>query len=323
MKIKEVRPMLALPGGLVQLDLEGMADPIGLKVRVGGVPAELQGASSSRVLFRVPTAPGGRVEVSNGGDAIAPLTVGRQIASELHPVANPAIDWEGNVYVTYSGTRGESVTFGVFSVTPEGEVEPFLADIANPTGLVIGPDGYLYISSRLNGEVYRTNRDKQIEEYADGLGLATGLAFDSSGNLFVGDRSGVIYKVAAGGQKSRFCGLEPSVSAFHLAIDSEDNLYATGPTLATQDAVYKISPNGRIEVLFRGLGRPQGVGFDAKGNLHVAASYRGRKGLYELTEGSPVLRVAGPMLVGFAYSGDGHKLYCVDNSTLFRVDLGH
>ena len=95
----------------------------------------------------------------------------------------------------------------------------------------------------------------------------------------------------------------------------------TGPTLATQDCIYSVSPSGKVQVFFKGLGRPQGLGFDSEGNLQVAASWRGRKGLYTFESGSPELAVAGPMLVGFAYSGTQNLLYLVDSANLFRIDL--
>jgi sugar lactone lactonase YvrE len=172
----------------------------------------------------------------------------------LHAVANPVVDQQGNVYVTYSGARGESVPFGVFMVSSDGTKSPFLGDITNPTGLQIGPDGFLYISSRHTGTVYRSSFDKQVEKFADGLGIASGLAFDSQGSLFVGDRSGIIYRVTPDREVSVFCELEPSVSAYHLSMDGNDVLYVTGPTLATQDSIYQIAQSGEVTTFFKGLG---------------------------------------------------------------------
>ena len=49
------------------------------------------------------------------------------------------------------------------------------------------------------------------------MGVATGLAFDAVGNLYVGDRSGTIFKIAPDRQIFVFATLEPSVAAYHLA----------------------------------------------------------------------------------------------------------
>lgn len=319
MKIKSVLPSAALPGGIVRLEVEGLKNPAKVKVKVGGVPADVLGASPHWVNIKVPTASQDDVVVQDRTRSIGALRVGRILASELHPVASPVVDSFGNVYVTYSGTRGEKVPFSIFMVQPDGTKEPFLADITNPTGMAIGPDNYLYVTSRHNGTIYRSTFDKQVEKYIDGLGLTTGIVFDSRGNLLAGDRSGVIYRISPEREISLLCELEASVSAYHLAIGPRDMLYVTGPTLATQDCIYKVSPQGEVEIFFKGLGRPQGIGFDPKEQLQVVASYQGKKGLYTFRNSTPELTVSGPMLVGFAYDPKGNNLYLVDSEKLYVI----
>lgn len=321
MRIKSVKPSMALPSGIVRVEVEQKGRRPAAGVDVGGVPAGILGASPRALTIRIPEECDSGIVVHNRSRAAADLKVGRVVASELHPVANPVVDSMDNVYVTYSGTRGEKVAFSVFVVSADGTKEPFLAEITNPTGMAIGPDECLYVSSRHTGAVYRSTFDKQVEKYVEGLGLATGLVFDSQGNLFVGDRSGLIYQVSPERELSVFCELEPSVSAYHLVVGPDDSLYVTGPTLATQDCIYRVDPGGKLEVFFKGLGRPQGLAFDPDGNLQVAASYRGRKGLFTLHNGTPELTVSGPMLVGLAYNQEGNLLYLVDSSQLYQIEL--
>ena len=59
--------------------------------------------------------------------------------------------------------------------------EPVAVDLANPTSLVLGPDGAMYVSSRFEGHVYRLMADDRVELFASELGVATGLAFDRHG----------------------------------------------------------------------------------------------------------------------------------------------
>lgn len=305
------------------MELEGLEDPRGLRVEIGDAEAECIGASSTALTVRVPyeaSKEGIRVYAGEQ-QARSRLRVGQLIAGELHSVGNPVVDAPGNVYCTYSGTRGEKVPFSVYIVEPGGQKQAFLADITNATGLVIGPDQKLYISSRHAGVIYRSTFDKQVEKYAEGLGIATGIAFDSKGNLFVGDRGGYIHRVTPGRETSVVCELEPSVSAYHLAIDPEDVLYVSGPTLSSQDSIYRLLPDGRPEVFFRGFGRPQGLTFDPSGNLQIVASYRGKKGIYTFKSGEPRLTVAAPMLVGLTYNVDKSVLYAVDNANLYRFQM--
>lgn len=321
MKVKSCNPSRALPGGVVKIELQGVKNPAGLRVNLGQESADILGASQTFLTVRIPEGATGELSIiDEGKEQVAPLVLGTVLVDDLHPVANPVVDAFGNIYVTYSGTRGETVPFGVFIVHPDGSKHPFLGDITNPTGLVIGPDDCLYITSRHTGTVYRSTFDKQVEKFVDGLGIASGLAFDSTGNLFVGDRSGIIYKVSPDKEPSRFCELEPSVSAYHLVVDSHDSIYVTGPTLATQDSIYRISKSGEVEVYFKGFGRPQGLAFDFEGRLQVTGSYRGRKGVYTFVDGFPKRTVATPMLVGLAHDPSGKYLYLVDSQRLYRIE---
>lgn len=323
MEVAAIHPGIALPGGVVRVSFSGAVDPAGLQVRVGSTRAELLGVDSRSALVRVPETSRGELQVRvDGTEVTAQIQVARVLAEELQPVANPVVDEAGNVYVTLSGSRGEEVPFGVFLVTPAGSKQPFLGDIMNPTGLALGPDGMMYISSRHTGTIYRSTFDKQMEKFVDGLGVATGIVFDAEGRLLVGDRSGRIYRVDSHGNVEVLCELEPSVSAYHLAYRPDGYLYVTGPTLASQDAVWRIDGEGNVELFFRGFGRPQGMAFDRRGRLCVAASYRGWKGIFRLnTKRRPELWISGPMLVGLAFSPDWRRLYLVDGSRLYSVEL--
>ncbi|MBI4445772.1 MAG: gluconolaconase [Acidobacteria bacterium] len=319
MQIKSAVPSAALPEGIVRLEVQGIEDPSAVRVEVGGVRAEIVGASNRALTIRIPNGAGDGIVARNAQQCRLDFRVGQVLATELHPVASPVVDTNGNIYVTYSGRRGEKVPFSIFLISAEGEKQPFLADITNATGMAIGPDNRLYITSRHSGTIYRSSFDKRVEKFVEGLGLATGIAFNSRGQLLVGDRGGNIYRINPEGETALLCQLEPSISAYHLAVDRDDVLYVTGPTLATQDCIYRISPDGDVETYFKGLGRPQGIGFDAEGRLQVAASYLGKKGLYTFSSKNPELTVAGPMLVGFAYDFSRKRLYMVDNEKLYML----
>ena len=110
-------------------------------------------------------------------------------------------DRDGNLYVTYSGTRGQQVPVSIFRVRPNGTRETFSSGIVNPTSMAIDPEGRLYVSSRFEGTVYRVMRGRDAEPFATDLGVACGLAFAPDGTLFVGDRSGTIFRVDRDGTR--------------------------------------------------------------------------------------------------------------------------
>ena len=129
------------------------------------------------------------------------------------------------------------------------------------------------------------------------------MAFDRQQNLYVGDRSGTIFKIAPDRQIFVFATLEPSVSAYHLAFGPHGDLFVTGPTTSSFDSIHKVDPHGSVSVFYRGLGRPQGLAFDVDGNLYVAASLSGKRGIVKVTpDAKASLQVSGHGLVGLAFA---------------------
>ena len=107
------------------------------------------------------------------------LTVGKKLAGDLHPVANPAFDPDdGALFVTRSGSRGEELPVTLFRIDISGDVSEYSGDIPNPTGIAFSPDGQMFVSSRLEGVVYKINPFKEAVPFARNLGVASGIAFD-------------------------------------------------------------------------------------------------------------------------------------------------
>jgi sugar lactone lactonase YvrE len=325
-QILEVAPAAAIPGGEIQVHGKNFAGAGRASVTIGAAPAPLVVGSDSYLIVRVPEdGVGGQLVVSQNGDISAPrpLQVGVQIADGLHPIANPAVDSHGNIYATFSGSRGQKTPVSVFQVeATTGQNAPFVSDLMNASGLAIDHDDVLYVSSRQEGNVYRVSSAGNSAIYVEGMGVATGIVFDPDGNLYVGDRSGTIFKVSRQRQIYVFATLESSISAYHLAFGPDKYLYVTGPTTSSFDCVHRISPAGEVEVFYRGLGRPQGMAFDAEDNLYVAASFRGRRGVARITpDKNAELFLSGPGIVGLAFA-PGKNLVLATSSALYRVQVG-
>jgi sugar lactone lactonase YvrE len=251
-----------------------------------------------------------------------PFTGATGLADNLHPVASPALDVQGNIYTTISGTKGQHVPVSLYRISPEGEVVPLPASIANPTSLAFGPDGFLYVSSRHEGTVYRVNRQGTATSFATQLGIPTGLAFDAQGRLYVGDRRGAILQVADNGTFRVFARLDPTMTGYHLAFGDDGWLYVSYPTLSGSDQIYRITPEGEVHPFVRGLGRAQGIAFDAVQNLYVVAHYEGVGGVIRITPTGTMTRViAGVNLVGLAFGRHG-DLILTDNSTVYKLAFG-
>jgi sugar lactone lactonase YvrE len=306
--IESVAPAAALPGGEIRINGSGLrpADLKRPRVQFGDVDGAIVISSEAFVVARVPEgATTGPVVVATNGAVSNPQTVkvAVPIAENLHPVTNPALDADGNIFVTFSGSRGQQVPVSLFKIDTNYAIKPYLSNMMNATAIAFDREGQMYVSSRHDGTVYRVASNGTMSSYAEGMGIATGIAFDREQNLYVGDRSGTIFKVARDRQIFVFATLEPSVSAYHLAFGPSGDLFVTGPTTSSFDAVYRIDSHGTVTNFFRGLGRPQGLAFDAEGNLYVAASLAGKRGIVKLTpDAKASLEVSGHNLVGLAFA---------------------
>jgi len=153
---------------------------------------------------------------------------------------------------------------------------------------------------------------------ASDLGVACGIAFDRDGSMYVGDRSGTIFRVR-NGEASAFAIIPASVAAFHLAMSAEQELFVTAPTLNAYDYVYRVDRAGQVRKLPSPLGRPQGLAFAPDGSLHVIDALAGASGVYRFADldAPPEMVVSGGALIGIAFGPQG-EVVVASNETAYR-----
>jgi sugar lactone lactonase YvrE len=325
-RISAVQPLWAVEGGQVVLTGEGFQVDPPAGVQIGGQSARATRVSTHSISVIVPAGLEGgstpvRLEGAPGETAYIDVAV--PLATGLHLVDNPAFDRQGNLYVTFSGSRGQQAPISVFVVRPDGTREPFAGEVPNPTSMAFDREGTLYVSSRFDGNVYRVTPDGEVSTFATDLGVACGIAFGPDDALYVGDRSGSILRVQDG-RATLVASIPASVAAFHLAFGPDGLLYVTAPTLAARDPVYRVSLDGRVDVFHEGFGRPQGLAFDDQGRLYVVDAVAGWSGVYRLRldRSEPPLQViAGGALIGLAFDPRG-GLVLVSPDTAYRLNVG-
>jgi sugar lactone lactonase YvrE len=324
-QIAQVTPPAAIAGGELQIRGKGFVKVDRPRVTIGDIGAPIIIGSDTYVIARVPEgATAGELIIENGEQSSESWAcdIGVLIADGLHPVANPAIDSFGNIYSTFSGSRGQKVPVAVYKIDLNFNTKPFINELMNATSMAFDAEGMLYISSRYDGFVYQVTPNGNMSVYVEGMGVATGIAFDEEHNLFVGDRSGTIFKISPSRQIFVFATLEPSLAAYHLAFGPDGYLYVSGPTTSSFDSVHRISQEGVVEVFYRGLGRPQGIAFDEEGRLYVAASISGRKGVVRINQDRRAdLFLSGPGIVGLAFT-PSRAIVVATTNALYRVDVG-
>jgi sugar lactone lactonase YvrE len=320
--VAAITPVRAVEGGRVTIHGSGFPVDDLPSIAIDGVPARVSFASPRRIVIVIPP------DVDGGQSAIriegvageAYVSIGAEWATGLHQVDNPIFDRHGNLFVTYSGSRGQEAPVSIFRVTPAGTREPFVSGIVNATSMATGPDGRLYVSSRFDGAVYRIADDGTHEQVAADLGVACGIAFDREGAMYVGDRSGTIFRIEDGRAES-FATLPPSVAAFHLAMSPAGDLCVSGPTLGSYDYVYRIDRKGAVTTVPAPLGRPQGLTFAPDGTLHVVDALAGASGVYRFTSDDrpPEIVASGAALVGVAFGPNG-EMVVTSNETAYRFE---
>lgn len=326
-RIDSISPPAAIPGGQLTVRGSGLGgdkhrQPV---ASFGGVPGRLVVNTPERLVVTVPeeaTTGSLQIRSAKADSGEVPFALGRLLGTELHPVANPAVDAQGNVFTTKSGARGKKTPVSVYKIAHDGgAVSGFLSGIINATGLLFQPDGTLLVSSRHEGTVYEVSPSGKTDILAEGMGIATGLAIDSEQNVYVGDRTGTVFKISRDRKIYVFATLEPSVAAYHMAVGPDGVLYVTGPTTSSSDVVHRIGPEGVVTVCFQGFGRPQGVAFDSALRLHVCASYRGQRGIFRLTEAGVEQAVSGQGIVGLAFTPDNSLVVATGSSVYSIPDL--
>jgi hypothetical protein len=325
-QLNRIQPPAAMPGGEVELQGRSL-EPVGGRLphaSIGDIFSPVILSRPNRAVVQVPDGSiTGDLVFHRNGENSNPLLVRVAVpmAENVHPVSNPVVDSNGQVFTTLSGTRGQAMPVSIFRIQRDFQMVPFVRDLMNPSGMAFGRDGYLYASSRAEGTVYRISPDGAMTTYAEGMGVATGIAFDRDDNLYVGDRSGTIFKINPDREIFVFATLEPSIAAYHLAFNAAGILLVTGPTTSSNQSIQAIDPDGNISIFFQGLGRAQGMAFDMDDNLYVVASYRGQRGVFRITPSKEVsFAISGNNLVGLTFVEDGCAVLATKDA-LYHVAL--
>lgn len=328
--IKSAVPRAGVEGGEIIITCQGYdaSDYSYCHAWFGDQRGRVISAAPNRVIVAVPDCDTGiesdelKLE-SASGVMETRFALGAKLTENIHPVANPAIDEDGSIYVTLSGTRGQKVPVSIYKIYTDDTVHPLPADVVNPTGLAFNNEGTLFVTSRYDGTLYKISPFGEAETVAADLGIATGLAFDRRGDAFVGDRTGTIFRINELGEALHFASLDPSVAAYHLAFSPEGDLFVSGPTVSSFETIWRIDALGDVYRFYTGLGRPQGLAFDAEGNLYVAASLRGHRGIVQITPDGRKAEVvlAGASLVGLAFDGEDNMIVA-STQKVYRVPMG-
>ena len=185
-------------------------------------------------------------------------------------------------------------------ITPGGAKSPFAFEFSDASGLAFDSAGDLFVGFT-NG-IYEITPGRVETTFASGLSYPEGLAFNSAGDLFEADwGSGNIYEFTPGGVRSTFAsGLS---YPYGLAFNSAGDLFE-----ADWDSghIYEFTPGGARSTFATGLDWPIGLAFNSAGDLFEADWGSGH--IYEFTPGGVrstfASGLATPLGLAFNSAGD-------------------
>jgi sugar lactone lactonase YvrE len=173
--------------------------------------------------------------------------------------------------------------YAVYGVTTGGVATVYASGFNIPEGLAFDSSGNLFVSNAGNNTLSKVTPGGTLSTFATGFSGVDGLAVDGSGNLFVANNGDTIYEVTPGGVVSTFASGFSEVIG--LAFDQSGNLFATD---GGADTVFKITPAGTVSSFATGFGFPDGLAIDGSGDLFVSNVSGNPGAIYKVTPGGSV-----------------------------------
>jgi sugar lactone lactonase YvrE len=223
--------------------------------------------------------------------------------STFTPTSNPVS------VTTLAGSGGVTFSNGIGLV----------ASFFGPSGVAIDSSGNIYVGDQGNDLIRKITSGVVVSTYAGSEGVTgstngnvsialfntpTGVAVDSSGNVFVADEgNNLIRKITAGGVVSTLAGqagvtgstngIGTSASFYNpyaIAVDSSGNVYVADEY---NSLVRKITPGGFVSNVPGSFFDPTGIAVDNLGNVYVATSYAGNGSILKISSSGIVSTLAG------------------------------
>ncbi len=303
----------------------------------------------------LPTAPkpkgittpnGGVVSTLAGSAGVSAFANGTGTAAAFCGPAGLGVDSSGNVYVADTNddlireiTPGGVVSTLAGTLTVCGSINGTgpSASFCGPLGVAVDSSGNIYVADTWNYLVREITSGGVVSTLAGSAGVTgatngtgtgasffvpTGVAVDSSGNLYIADMDNqLIRKIFPGGVVTTLAGSAGVTGATNgtgtaalfcypsgVAVDSSGNVYVAD---SGNNLIREITPGGVVSTLAGSAGvtgatngtgngalfyGPSGVAVDSSGNVYVADS--GNNLIREITPGGVVSTLAGSGSIG-------------------------
>ena len=272
------------------------------------------------------------IVVASGGFAQTVST----LVPNLSAADGLALDSAGNLYASLYTAPPQLGP--VYKISPGQPPEVFLADQPGAAGMVVDPDGNLFVAIYNSGRVIRVTPEGATSYPASGLNGPVDVALDSVGNLYVAQwGSPVIVRVTPAGVQTAWATVAGYIAGSSLAVDGTDNVYCAS---YQNGRIYKITPAGSAS--FWKLGGDSGFGMIRIGaedmylvsiggnrvystcleDTCVSSPYAGTGVAGHQDGAADVAQFSGPLGLAIEQTGEGDRLYVAEhgNDDIRQID---
>lgn len=153
--------------------------------------------------------------------------------------------------------------YEIFKYSPDRTKTTFATLSKRPISLAFDRSGNLFVGD-FGGSIFRFNLERTQSTFASGLNEAGNLACDAAGDLFVGD--GVDFLILKFTPNKRRTTVATNVESERMVFDPSGNLLVPAHG---ELKILKITPDGVTSVLVTGIAYPFAPAVDSSGNLFV------------------------------------------------------
>lgn len=229
-------------------------------------------------------------------------------ASNMNYPYGIAFDSAGNLFVANSALDA-GMEGCITKISRAGKPDDFYLEL-DPKAVAVNSAGDVFEADYHSGIIYEYTPGGVQNIFATGFDAPLSLAFDSAGNLFVGDGygngHGRVTKVTPNGTKTL---VASGLSFPSVALDSAGNLFVSNQG---NGDIYKYTPHGAQSTFATvGSGGNNGMAFDQAGNLFLATAAGpivkitpdGAQSTFATVPGIPAGLAFGPVFKPSIFSG--------------------
>lgn len=314
MTIHKIIPNRGLPGGKVHIYCSDF-DPWKLKknsVKFGQLPSKVIGSSNFEIITIIPDKAFDKHEITITFEdekisfpfKTSKMMLKNMTAKRFYIMDNPAVDNNENIITTIMDEKkGKEIKKAIVRINKKDKVEIITKSFTNITSLSVSKENNILFTSSEEGNLYIIDLKNEHKILTRNLGYPSGIVVDNDNIFYVGNTKGEIYKIDSTGKKNLFVKVPPSYMSYHMAIDSEKNIYLTIPNHMFESKLYKINSKGEVFELYRTFSLLKGITTDNNDNVFFIESKRGFSTIKKISKNNNSITdyLVGENFTGLAY----------------------